>query len=423
MHSLDYGFLVTLRQLRAFETVARVKSLNAAAAEIRISQPAVWQAVTKLERAFGATLFERRPTGTYLNKSGELLFQRVERFIAQFEAAISDTVTWPADAKRLSRLQREITTAQLRLLLAVGEGGTFGEAARLLGVSEATLRRGARSLEQTIGRALFDRSAAGSVLNRAGAELARRLQLAIIEIRYAVEDLRSAEGDIAGRVVVGSLPLVQTLFLPRAIGMLLKRYPDAGVEIVEGSYALLMQLLRNGTLDMIVGALRTTDVPEDVVQESLFVDPFSIVLRKGHPLTRTFPITLDHLAKCEWVVPRKGTPIRGTFEALFAGYTPAPRANIETSSLSAIRAILVESDRLTILSDRQIAIDQRVGLLTALRYPLPVAGRPIGITTRRSWRLAFVQREFIRMLRRRADEFAASELETLRPFSVPVENN
>ncbi len=406
---MDVDIQITLRQLRAFEAVARLKSLNAAAAEMRISQPAVWQGVTKLERALGSSLFDRRPTGTYVNGAGELLLPRVERFAAQFEAAIADASGISrSDSAQLTRLQREVTTAQLRMMIAAGER-TFSEAAKLVGVSESTLRRAGRSLEQTIGRHLFDRSAIGSVLNRAGAELSRRVQVAFTEIRHALEDIRAAEGVVVGRVVVGSLPLVQTLFLPRAIGSLLGRYPEAAVEIVEGSYTSLMEHLRRGSVDMIIGALRHTAIPADVVEDSLFVDPFSIVLRRDHPLTRMPEVTLDQLARFDWVVPRRGTPIRATFEALFSGYPQRPRANIETSSLSALRAILADSDRLTILSRRQIAIDEQMGLLTVLPYSLPVASRPIGVTTRRDWQPAYVQSEFMRILHELADAISGTE--------------
>lgn len=419
LQGVDYGFLITLRQIRAFEAVARLQSINAAASEIRISQPAVWQAIAKLEQSIGTRLFDRRSTGTYLNGNGLLLLPRVQRFTEQFGRAIAKAAGIPrGDTAQLARVQREITTAQFRTLIASGDAESSGDAARLLGISEAALRRAARSLEETVGRPLFDRSAAGSILNRAGVEFARQLHLAVLEIRHAVEDLRASESMVAGRVVVGSLPLVQTLFLPRAIEMFLDQYPEASIEIREGSYPLLMQQLRKGALDMIVGALRNNDCPRDVVEKMLFVDPFAIVLRRDHPLTRRPQITLEELAEFDWVVPRQGTPIRRTFETLFAGSAPQPRANIETSSLSALRAILTESDRLTILSRRQIAIDEQVGLLTILPYPLPVASRPIGLTTRRSWGPARVQHEFMRMLEREAEEVTLASPDGL-PWRTP----
>src|SRR4029077_908235 len=60
----------SLRQLRAFEAVARGKSIGAAAAELGLSQPAVTQMVVQIETALAVNLLERRRTGTYLTTLG-----------------------------------------------------------------------------------------------------------------------------------------------------------------------------------------------------------------------------------------------------------------------------------------------------------------------------------------------------------------
>ena len=69
----------SLRQLRAFEAVARAKSIGAAAAELGLSQPAVTQMVAQIETALAVNLLERRRTGTYLTTMGSVLLPRVER--------------------------------------------------------------------------------------------------------------------------------------------------------------------------------------------------------------------------------------------------------------------------------------------------------------------------------------------------------
>ncbi|MFL4986422.1 MAG: LysR family transcriptional regulator, partial [Xanthobacteraceae bacterium] len=56
----------TLRQLRAFETVAAFNSFGAAARELGLSQPAVTQMVAHMESALAVSLLERRRTGAYL---------------------------------------------------------------------------------------------------------------------------------------------------------------------------------------------------------------------------------------------------------------------------------------------------------------------------------------------------------------------
>jgi DNA-binding transcriptional LysR family regulator len=82
-------------------------------------------------------------------------------------------------------------------------------------------------------------------------------------------------------------------------------------------------------------------------------------------------------------VPRYGTPTRALFEKTFrdAGL-PIPRNTVEASSLVAVRALLSESDRLTIISLSQINFERRAGFLKALPIRLAATARPIGTTVR-----------------------------------------
>ena len=82
--------LPSLRQLRAFEAVARRKSIGAAARELGLSQPAVTQMVAQIETALAVSLLERRRTGTYLTTLGSVLLPRVERLFAHIQSALCD---------------------------------------------------------------------------------------------------------------------------------------------------------------------------------------------------------------------------------------------------------------------------------------------------------------------------------------------
>ena len=80
----------TLRQLRAFEAVARLNSIGAAAGELGLSQPAVSQMVAQTEAGLAASLLERRRTGSYLTTLGSVLWPRVQRLFAAMHSALCD---------------------------------------------------------------------------------------------------------------------------------------------------------------------------------------------------------------------------------------------------------------------------------------------------------------------------------------------
>ena len=77
----------TLRQLKVFESVARLSSISRAAEELQLTQPAVSTQIRKLEEHAGNALFEQFGKKIYLTPAGTELLQIGRDIIQQFEAA------------------------------------------------------------------------------------------------------------------------------------------------------------------------------------------------------------------------------------------------------------------------------------------------------------------------------------------------
>lgn len=74
-------------RLKVFMTVAREKSFTKAAAELGITQPAVSQNVSELEKATGVKLFERLRGEVVLTPQGEVLLEHAVRIAEECTAA------------------------------------------------------------------------------------------------------------------------------------------------------------------------------------------------------------------------------------------------------------------------------------------------------------------------------------------------
>lgn len=77
----------TLRQLKVFESVARLLSFSRAAEELHLTQPAVSTQVNKLEEHAGVALFEQFGKRIHLTAAGAELLQVGRTIMAQFETA------------------------------------------------------------------------------------------------------------------------------------------------------------------------------------------------------------------------------------------------------------------------------------------------------------------------------------------------
>lgn len=390
--------LPNLRHLRAFEAAARLRSINAAAKAVNLSQPALTHAMGKLEVAFGVSLFSRRRTGVEPSGAGLILQDRAARFLAQVDRALAEAGGASRRAPASDDVARLVTASHLRALVAIAEGGSFSEGARLLGMAEPSVHRAARDIERLVGRELFRRSAGAVEPTRRARELARRVSVALRELEQAAEEIGGLGGPIGGRVRIAALPLVRTLILPRAVNALLASHPAASVEVVEGPYETLISDLRRGAVDVLVGALRQPPPASDVVERILFDEPYAIVGRRGHPLGASGQVELAALGRFEWVVASRGTPLRAAFERLFADSGTEPRARVEASSLTMVRGLLAESDRLTLLSPRQVAVEERAGLIEILPFTLPERSRAIGFATRTDWRPSPIHEAFLALL-------------------------
>ncbi len=391
-----------LRHLRAFQEIAACQSISHAAARIHLTQPAITQALAKLEDLAGARLFDRRGRGMFLNEPGALFLRRVERALTLIEEGARSALKTATKgrARGFAQFDRLVTSAQLRALLAVVETGNFSLAARSIGISQPSLHRTARDLEKLSGITLFNRVSLGIEVTPSARALAQHARLAFSEIDQGIDEIQAWRGFDTGRIVVGTMPLARTIILPQAINALLKTRPDVDVSIIDGPYDDLLHGLRHGEIDLLTGALRDPLPISDVVQETLFSDPLAIVARTRHPLSAKKHVTLDDLAACAWAVPRAGTPTREFFASMFlADGVTEPRHVIEASSLVLIRGLLSTSDRLTIMSAHQMHHEEEQGLLCRLDFDMSTTSRDIGITMRQNWRPTATQTLFLDHLR------------------------
>ena len=178
-----------------------------------------------------------------------------------------------------------------------------------------------------------------------------------------------------------------------------RSWPAIKIAIVEGSRSELLEPLRDGAIDFTLGALRDPMVEPDLLQEPLFEDRPQVFARRGHPLENARP-DLAALARHEFLLPPAGTPLRDLWDEGFrrVGLDP-PRVTLETGSVMMIRQMLLETDRLTLLSPDQLSAEIAAGMVVPVLTPQSGPVRSIGITMRAEWRPTSAQEAFLKTLR------------------------
>lgn len=388
---------LNLRHLKAAAKIVEFGTVNAAASAVNLSQPAITQALGRLESQIGMPLFERRYDGMVPTAAALLLAPRIDAAMARISSP-------------------HVTMSRLRALLALADVGSYAAASHVTGLSLPSIHRAVADLGMAMRRKLVERHGKTVALTDAGMQVANAFRLARVELETGLSEVAALQGQEIRRISVGAMPLSRARVLPRAVTRFVRLYPRVKLGIAEGSRAELVEPLRHGALDIMIGALRDPLIEDDLVQVPLFEDVPVVIGRAGHPLAGTVAGPAE-LARYGWVVSPQGAPLRDSFERYFAGAgVEPPPVPVESGSVMMLRQILIDSDFLTLLSPDQVAVELEAGWLVQLGKLPPDLGRTIGLTCRASWRPTEVQRTFIEELAAASTDLPGAVRPNLSPL-------
>ncbi|MBR8181557.1 LysR family transcriptional regulator [Burkholderia ambifaria] len=161
--------------------------------------------------------------------------------------------------------------SDVRVFLAVKRGGSFGAAARSLGVSHPTIGRRIKALEDESGQSLFRRTADGLVLTDAG-DTVLSLAEAMENAALAMERRLAGNQDrLEGILRISCAEWFAGYVLAPVLAELVRRHPAVLPEVI-ASYRLLSLSRREADL-----AFRIVPFTEpDIVQRRLMSIPYGL---------------------------------------------------------------------------------------------------------------------------------------------------
>lgn len=170
-----------------------------------------------------------------------------------------------------------------RTFLAVVETGSFVEAAKRVFVTQSTVSMRIRSLENQLGKVLFERSKAGATMTPTGAQFHKHA-LAMVRVwEQARLEVSLPEGFQAALNVGGQYSLWDE-FLLDWLHRMRATAPDIAIRTVLGFSDALMQRLIDGTLD--IGVMYRPQSRPGFQVEPLFEDELVLVSSEPDPPSR-----------------------------------------------------------------------------------------------------------------------------------------
>ena len=175
-----------------------------------------------------------------------------------------------------------MTLTQLEYVLAVNKHRHFGRAAQACAVTQPTLSMQIQKLEEELGVILFDRSKNPILPTQEGEAVLKQAQNVIQESRKVFQVIEVGQKELVGEFRLGVIPTLSPYLVPLFVGQFCRKYPKVELIIEEHKTEDIISLLDKDELD---AALLVTPLKLDnIVERTLFYEPFSIFVSPGHPL-------------------------------------------------------------------------------------------------------------------------------------------
>jgi pca operon transcription factor PcaQ len=278
------------------------------------------------------------------------------------------------------RIDPRIKLRHLTGFLEVARLRSVVGAAAALNVSQPAVSKTIQELEQFLGSPLFDRSKRNLFLTPFGESFHRYASASLAALRQGLD---MARGNDAAVVRVGALPTVSARILPGAVAAFSAGNPGVHTRITTGPNDYLLNLLRTGDVDFVIGRMAEPEAMAGLSFEHLYSEPVVMVVRPGHPLLAEPRFALTMIERYQTLMPTPSSLIRRLVDRMLLthGITEL-RDEVETVSDAFGRAYISQTDAVWIISQGVVANDVAAGKLALLPVDTRETIGPVGFTTR-----------------------------------------
>ncbi len=259
---------------------------------------------------------------------------------------------------------RNLSLRHIETLQAIAEAGSLVQAAAVLNMTPAALTARVKGLEEAVELKLFDRTATGMRLTKAGEaalEAARGVDRAVRDFADAMAAISTGE---AGRLSVGAVSTAK-YFAPKLIAAFVKARPKVELRFLIGNRDATVESLRSGEVEIALSGRP----PRDMAVETfpLGPHPYVLVAPPDHRLAGKQGLCRADLAGEAFLFREVGSGSRSLFDA-FIGETTIKRVQLgmELGSNETIKQAVMAGLGIALLSAHTIAAEVQTGRLVCL---------------------------------------------------------
>jgi len=306
---------------------------------------------------------------------------------------------------------RSVQLRHLRCLVAVAQERHLARAAERLALSQPAVSKTLSELEAIVGTRLVERSKAGrrgvQGLTAAGEQLLAHALRVLEALDASAQAVAPASGGRIERLRIGALPSVAPALLPVALARLRDSRPSVQIVVKSAANAVLLDELRAGELDLVVGRMSDPRLMGGLSFELLHTEPLVFAARAGHPLASK-AVSVQAVLAYPLVVYGEGTiPRHNTESFLSARGLVLPSNALQTLDVAVARALVAVSDAVWITPLGAARGELADGRLVRLRIETAGTEEPVGLLQRSDAEPSALRGAMAALLREAAKEQGA----------------
>ena len=255
----------------------------------------------------------------------------------------------------------KLTLRQMEIFLNVVKEGHLTNVAKGMGLSQSAISMAIKELEKILGNPLFDRINKKLILNEMGRAFEKEIKPIIKKINDIEYEFKNTVNK--GMVRVGASTTIVDYLMPPIICSYMNNYPDVKVALKEGNTKNIVDLIKEGRLD--VGFIEGVVNDGDIIKEIIGVDELVVVTTDTDLSTECFIDTIQHK---KWVLREEGSGTREVFLDYVKDKVDHINIFLELGHTESIKSLLLNHQCVTCIS--KIAVQREIEEKKLIHVPL-----------------------------------------------------
>ena len=283
-----------------------------------------------------------------------------------------------------------------KVFYCVAKHLSFSKAADELFISQSAVSQSIKSLEEELNTSLFIRSTKKVNLNKEGEILLKHIEPALNLIKSGERNIQEINSFEKGEIHIGANDTISKDFLLPYLKKFHQLYPQIHIQITNRTSSTCVELLKQGTVDLIITNLPNNNISDFMEVKEIFT--FKDIFISGYDFKKLQgrEIELKDLADYPILMLEKKTTTRRFFDKLMDNFEIEITPEVELGSIDLLIEMAKIGLGISFVPDYCINTANRELFKVDIKEELPA--RKLAVVTNKNIPFSIASQKFMELL-------------------------